>query len=388
MLQDITDDMGNEEIDVPADDSGVLTKDQVLELASMQPLLVYEQAEDKKVKVAVLEGVRTFHHPTASEMPGCHSSTETGKPPRFSIRLQGVRKGELTYNARRTINDLSLVPVLALIDAELVDRMRVSPEALALGKAAFDSLNPVPVTREFVDMVVEDYVEADPINREFFLPSGEADTLPTGSTTPDMPSVEEVMNALGVTEPLIGLVDNIDPGFYGETLGANDLGYYQGRDQSQGGHAGVTLLDVVQDVDPSSWSMGPTSNPSFTGSITFGGYIQEPAVNTQELGTVEQVIPEPALIEDGECTVHVSDNLPTSAYQSPEALVVHPDYSPSSGLVDMAVEPMVVPGESAVAYSIDPMGLPIIETTPVLEPGVQEDGAVVPFDPAVHELPM
>lgn len=373
MLQDITDDMGSdEELDdtsTATDDSGILTKDQVLELATMQPLLVYEQAEDGKVKVAVLEGVRTFHHPT-----------EDSKPPRFSVRIQGVRKGELTYNAKRTINELNLVPVLALIDAELVDRMRVSPEALALGKAAIDSLYPTaPPINPLVDVLVEDYVETAPIEREFFLPSeeGDDDTAPTsGGTTTDMPTVEEVMTVLDTMEPVEGLINDIDPGFYGETLEANDTGFYSDTDTLVGNDPG--FMQPVTYTDP-------TSNPSFTGSITFGGYIQEqPAVNTQELGAVEQVIPEPALIEDGEGTVHVSDNLDATAYQSPEALSVHPDHSPSSDLVDTAVEPMAVPGQDAVAYTIDPMGLPVI----ALEPGVQEDGTLVPFDETVHELPM
>lgn len=359
MLEDTMNDMDDvtelAETDTPVDDSGALTKDQVLELASMQPLLVYEQAEDGKVKVAVLEGVRTFHHPT-----------ETGKAPRLSIRIQGIRKGELTYNAKRTIDELSLVPVLALMDAKLVDRMRVSPEALALGKAAIDSLNPSPFINPLVDLLVTEYEESAPIEREFFLPTeeGDDDTAPTTVTTPNMPTVEQVMSVLDTMEPAMGLIDDIDPGFYADTdsLVGNDPGFMQ----------------------PVSYG-DPTSSPNFTGTITFGGYVQEqPVVNTQELRTVEQVIPEPALIEDGEGTVHVSDNLDASAYQSPEALSVHPDRSPSSDLVDTAVEPMAVPGEGAVAYSIDPMGLPVI----ALEPGVQEDGTLVPFDETVHELPM
>jgi len=353
MYEDTMNDMDDEAVGMPvstSDDSGVLTTEEVAVYAVLNPLIVYE---DARVKVGILKGVRDGYI----------------RP--LSIQMQGVRDGELTYKAGGTLSDRSLVPVFCLMEAELVDKMRVSPANLALGKAAVNSLNPAPVTREFVDMVVEDYVEADPINREFFLPSGEGDdngTLPIIGTTADRPTVDEVMGALGTTEPV-----------------------YQGGDQSQGGHVGVTLLDVVQDTDSSSFSMvTPTSDPSFTGTITFGGHVQEqPVMNTQELGTVEQVpaaIPEPALIEDGEGTVHVSDNLDASVYQSPEALSVHPDHSLNRDRVDTAVEPMVVPGQGATAYTVDPMGLPVIETTPAY--GVQEGGVEVPYDPAVHELPI
>lgn len=385
-------DMDSDEVVDAPDDSGVLTGEQVQELATMNPILVYD---DGRVKVGILKGVR-----------------EGGYIRPLSIQMQGVRDGVLTYKAGGTLTNRPLVPVLCLMEAALVDRMRVSPGALALGKAAIDSLNPTtPAINPLVDVLVEEYVEAAPIEREFFLPSVEgnddSDALPTMGGTPDMPSVEEVMTALGTTESLKGLIDNIDPGFYGETLNANDPGFYSGTDTLVGNDPG--FMQPVTYADP-------TSDPNFTGTITFGGYVQEQAaVNTQELGTVEQVIPEPAIIEDGEGTVHVSDNLDASAYQSPEALSVHPDHSPSSDLVDMAVEPMAVPGQGAVAYTVDPMGLPVIETeannypgqyteplpavgvvttaewqgAPVsLEPGVQEDGRAVPFDPRLHQLPM
>jgi hypothetical protein len=334
MYEDTMNDMDDdgEGTDVPTDDSGVLTDEEVAVYAALNPLIVYE---DVRVKVGVLKSVREGYI----------------RP--LTIQMQGVRDGELTYKAGGTLSDRPLVPVFCLMEAELVDKMLVSPANLALGKAAIDSLNPAPITREFVDMVVEDYVEADPINREFFLPTeggDDDDTLPITGSTPDRPTVDEVMGALGTTETLVGLTDDIDPG---QPLTYGD----------------------------------PTSNPNFTGTITFGGYVQEPAMNTQELGTVEQVVAEPALIEDGG-GVHVSDNLDAAAYQSPEALSVHPDRSPNNDLVDAAVEPMVVPGQGATAYSIDPMGLPVIETTPALEPGVLEDGTRVPYDPRLHELPI
>jgi hypothetical protein len=341
MLEDTMNDMDN--------DSSVLSGRQVSELATMQPLLVYEQAEDKKVKVAILNAVRS------PNLPETHPG-----PDRFSIRIQGIRKGELTYNANRTINELSLVPVLALIDAELVDRMRVSPEALALGKAAIDSLNPAPSINPLVDLLVTEYEESAPVEREFFLPSDDElddynDTLPIpGDKGTERPTVQEVMESL-------------DP----------DL--YCGND---------TMLGY--DLDPNfakPISYGdPTTSPNFTGSITFNAVQEQPTMNTQDLGTVEQVIPEPALIEDGEGTLRVSDNLDATAYQSPEALSVHPDRSPNNDRVDAAVEPMAVPGQGAEAYTVDPMGLPLIETTPAY--GVQEDGTLVPFDEAVHELPI
>lgn len=356
MYKDITDDMGSdaEGTDVLADDSGVLTGEQVLELATMQPLLVYEQAEDKKVKVAVLEAVRAFHRPLLG-----------GRPPRFSVRIQGVRKGELTYNARRTIDERPLVPVFCLMDADLVDRMRVSAEALALGQAAVDSLNPAPRINPMVDLLVTEYEESGSVEGEFFLPTEESDddALPIAGNTPDRPTVDEVMGALGTTEPVVDLVADIDPSFYGDAWGTTES---------------MTVIDhgygFYNDpgfTQPATYG-DPTTSPNFTGTITFGGHVQEqPAVNTEQLGTVEQVIAEPALIEDGD-GVRVSDNLDPSAYQSPEALAVNPDRSPNSDVVDAAVEPMAVPGQGAEVYTVDPMGLPVIATTPAY--GVQDDG--------------
>lgn len=310
MLQDITNDMdSDDELDDTIAQDGTLTDEQVLEYAGMEIPIVYEQEEDGKVKVGSLVGIRP-HYPK----------------PKYSVRTQGVRKGILTHKAGRTITSRPLVPVLCLMEADLVDNMGVSAEALALGKAAIDSLNPVAVSPEFVDMVVTEYEERAPIDREFFLPSGEevedyADVPPTTVDHSNLPSVEEIMAAITTT---------------------------------------VT----------------PTTSPHDDGTITF---INTETSTMDEQLAVPQVIPEPAIIEDGTDGVHVFDNLAPEAYESPDALTVTPDLSASADRVDTATEPMAVAGKDSEVVVIDQSGLPVIETTtPPVDPRLVQDGTVIP----------
>ena len=150
-------------------DSMALTDAQLVEYAVMNPFIIYldggEHVKNKSIVAALLEGVRP-------------ASTDTSNS--IKVRKQGVRKGELGYNAKATITDRKLVPVCALVEERLVDEMRVSPAALAMGMAALR-----PDLRDLVDCLVEEYVEAAPIEREFFLP----EPVDTSSTTVSSPTL-------------------------------------------------------------------------------------------------------------------------------------------------------------------------------------------------------
>ncbi len=166
MSEDTINDMNSNN----SSDSMALTDAQLVEYTAMNPFIIYldggERVKNKSVVAALLEGVRL---------------ATTDSPNSIKVRKQGVRKGELGYNAKATITDRKLVPVFALVEERLVDEMRVSPAALAMGMAAHnieDTVNllveeykeSLPDSRDMVDCLVEEYVEAAPIEREFFLP--------------------------------------------------------------------------------------------------------------------------------------------------------------------------------------------------------------------------
>jgi hypothetical protein len=213
-------------------DSMALTDAQLVEYAAMNPFIIYldggDHVKNKSVVAALLEGVR----------PGT-STSDMGRvtisPNSIKVRKQGVRKGELGYNAKATITDRKLVPVFALVEECLVDEMRVSPAALALGLAALNIEDTVillvkeykecmPDTRDMVDCLVEEYVEAAPIEREFFLPEpNDADTTPennyVGQNTLPQTIAADVTTAEwdGKSVDILGTANMYDGNYVGST---------------------------------------------------------------------------------------------------------------------------------------------------------------------------
>lgn len=149
--------------------------------AELQPFVIYTPSYNNKLQVALLEGVKANGD--------------------IKVRKQGVRDGKEGFNAHGTAKVGRLIPVLAFVEEELADTMKVSVEALALGDAALKALNPAPaISPEFVDTVVEEYTEGAPIEREFFLPEEEFDKLvvdlevPTPTSTEQVEALQELMN--------------------------------------------------------------------------------------------------------------------------------------------------------------------------------------------------
>lgn len=118
--------------------------------AGLQPFVIYTPSYNNKLQVAILEGVKPNGY--------------------IKVRKQGIRKGEEGFNAHGTAKVRRLIPVLAFVEEELADEMKVSVEALALGEAALKALNPAPAINPLVDTVVTEYEESAPVEREFFLP--------------------------------------------------------------------------------------------------------------------------------------------------------------------------------------------------------------------------
>jgi hypothetical protein len=129
------------------DEDIILSFDDITGLTGIKPLIIYEA--HGKVKTGVLEKVK----PNTT----------------FLVRGQGVRKGELGYNAKSSVNTTSLVPVIALLDVQLIESMGIDPSLLGLGaKCIQEYLHPAPRINPLVDTLVEQYEESEGILREFF----------------------------------------------------------------------------------------------------------------------------------------------------------------------------------------------------------------------------
>lgn len=273
-------------------DESVLSGEELAKFTTMNPFIIYE--EDGKVKVAILEGLRT------DQMRGAF----------FTIRKQGVRKGEKGYKAKATLDATPLVPVFALVEASLVDKMLVSPAALAIGMEALKSLDPAPPTSKLVDMLVEEYVEAAPIEREFFLPAVEDTTQTDGTNESNTITEETTMNEQkGTAEPSLEVEEVIAEPI---VLGTD----------------GVHVADKVEPKDMEPNGLDPES-PNFVG------------VSTEPLTTESQVPPN---------EVHTEPTVvPGKVVEDPQLDTTNTDIKDSEPI---AVEPL-----PPAFPPIDPMGV-------------------------------
>ena len=119
--------------------------------ADLNPILIYEE-HDKPV-ISLVEGV----------------VTRKGEP-MIKVRKHGFRKDGYSYTAGSCVGEREVVPVLCFVDAELVDKMLISPAALAMGMFGTGLLTAeeVPPINPLVDLLVEEYEESVSVEREFF----------------------------------------------------------------------------------------------------------------------------------------------------------------------------------------------------------------------------
>jgi hypothetical protein len=119
--------------------------------AELNPILIYEE-HDKPV-ISLVEGV----------------VTRKGEP-MIKVRKHGFRKDGYSYTAGSCVGEREVVPVLCFVDAELVDKMLISPAALAMGMFGTGLLTTedAPSINPLVDLLVEEYEESISVEREFF----------------------------------------------------------------------------------------------------------------------------------------------------------------------------------------------------------------------------